>query len=182
MIIFRVLAFPNQSQSIHCRGRNTPHRPLDHSRRRHQSVAGTLHGLIWTYLRREPIGKVFFAPFDVVFSIFDVVEPDLLYVSHARAAEVPTELHVKGTPELVVEIKSPSTRTRDAGVKRRLYERFHVSEYWLVDPKAHTIAVYRHGEGGFDAPVKPEKGHGHTLTSPLFPGLALSLAEIFDTD
>ena len=82
----------------------------------------------------------------------------------------------------MVEIKSPSTGARDAGVKRRLYEQFGVSEYWLVDPKAHTITVYRHGDGGFGAPAKLEKRHGDTLMSPLFPGLTLALAEIFDTD
>ena len=148
----------------------------------HQSIAGTLHGLLWTYLRREPRGRVFFAPLDVVFSHLDIVEPDLLYVSNARAAEVLTEANVKGAPDLVVEIKSPSTGTRDAGLKRRLYERFGVSEYWLVDPKTSTIAVYRRGAAGFGAPIKLHRAAGDELTSPLFPRLALSLKEVFETN
>ena len=147
----------------------------------HQSIAGTLYGLLWTYLRKEPRGRVFFAPLDVVLSHFDIVEPDLLYVSNTRAADVLTELHVKGVPDLVVEIKSPSTGTRDTGLKRRLYERFGVSEYWLVDPKTSAITVYRGGDTGFDAPIKLHGATGDTLTSPLFPDLALSLSEVFET-
>ena len=147
----------------------------------HQSIAGTLYGLIWTYLRREPRGRLFFAPFDVVFSHFDVVEPDLLFLSTARAAEVLTEAHVRGAPDLVVEIRSPSTGTRDAGLKRRLYEQFGVSEYWLVDPKTSTIVVYRRSDTGFGAPIKLHGATGDELTSPLFPGLALSLKEVFAT-
>jgi len=149
---------------------------------RHQSVSVNLTGLLWAYLKQHRIGRVFSAPFDVVLSHFDVVEPDLMYVSKARRAEVLTELHVAGTPDLVVEIKSPSTGSRDAGLKRRLYERFGAGEYWLVDPKAHTIAVYRQDSSGFGAPIKLEQARGDELTSPLFPGLTLSLVEIFDTD
>ena len=80
---------------------------------KHQTIAGNLHGLIWTYLRQQPVGRVFVAPFDVVFSDFDVVEPDLLFVSTARRADVLTAAHVRGAPDLVVEIGSPGTRKRD---------------------------------------------------------------------
>ncbi len=106
---------------------------------KHQAVAGNLHGLIWTYLRQRPVGRVFAAPLDVVFSEFDVVEPDLLFVSKARQADVLTAAHVLGAPDLVVEIGSPSTRRRDETVKRRLYQRFGVSEYWVVDPELAVI-------------------------------------------
>ena len=68
------------------------------------------------------------APYDVVFSHFDIVEPDLIYLSRERAA-VLTPLHAKGVPELVVEIGSPATRKRDETIKRRLYERAGVAEY-----------------------------------------------------
>ena len=58
--------------------------------RKHQAVAGNLHGLIWSYLQQRPIGRVFTAPFDVIFSEFDVVEPDLLYISRERSQEIET--------------------------------------------------------------------------------------------
>ncbi len=104
---------------------------------KHRRVLGYLHLLIGNYLEVHPIGQVFLAPFDIVLSRFDVVEPDLLYMSSARAQEILTDQHVRGTPELVVEIASPGTRRRDEGIKRRLYERSGVSDTgsWMQTPR-----------------------------------------------
>ena len=146
---------------------------------RHQQLLGTLHGLIWTYLQTRSIGTVFFAPFDVVFSMFDVVEPDLLYLSDERAAKVLTADNVKGTPELVVEIASKSTRKRDETIKRRLYERVGVSEYWVVDPMINAIRVYRRENDRFGRPLELSREAGDVLSTPLLPGLDLPLARIF---
>ena len=94
---------------------------------KHQVIVGNLHWLIRRYLEEQPRGRVFLAPFDVVFSSFDVVEPDLLYISTERLA-VLTAKHVRGAPDLVVEILSEGTRRTDEVTKRRLYERFQVQE------------------------------------------------------
>src|SRR5687768_15148820 len=110
---------------------------------KHQKVSGNLFLLIGTWLEQHPIGQLFFAPFDVVFSQFDVVEPDLLYMSNERSVEVLTQANVQGAPELVVEIGSKGTRKRDETIKRRLYERSGVSEYWVVDPEIDVVRVYR---------------------------------------
>ena len=146
---------------------------------KHQRVLGTLHGLIWTHLQKNPLGDVFLAPFDVVFSLFDVVEPDLLYLSHERAATALTPDNVKGVPELVVEIASKGTRKRDETIKRRLYERAGVSEYWLVDPVTETIRVYRRDGTRFGRPLELSRQAGDGLTTPHMPGLTLPLARIF---
>jgi len=82
---------------------------------RHQRISGRLYLLIGNWLEAHPVGELFYAPLDVVFSHFDVVEPDLLYMSNARAAEVVTAKHVAGVPELVIEIGSPA---RGRGTKR----------------------------------------------------------------
>jgi Uma2 family endonuclease len=146
---------------------------------RHQAISGTLHGLIWTWLQAHPIGRLFHAPYDVVFSPFDVVEPDLLYLSNERAAQVLTPLHAKGVPELVIEIASKSTRKRDETLKRQLYERAGVSEYWLVDPMRDKIRVYRRDGAGFGEPLEYLREADDVLMTPLLPGLALPLARIF---
>lgn len=146
----------------------------------HQVIAGNLHGHLWTYLRERPVGRVFMAPFDVVFSNFDVVEPDVLFVSTARQADVLTTAHVRGAPDLVVEIGSPSTRKRDETIKRRLYERFGVAEYWVVDPELDAIKVYRLNDGRFVRVAELTLEHDDILESPLFPGLVLRLSEIFE--
>src|SRR5215471_1519320 len=73
---------------------------------RHQKILGRLHLTIGSWLQVHQIGEMFLSPLDVVFSDFDVVEPDLLYVSKERGADVLTPKHVRGAPNLVVEIGS----------------------------------------------------------------------------
>jgi hypothetical protein len=97
------------------------------------------------------VGRLFCAPFDVVLSEFDVVEPDLLYVSTARAIDVLTLQHVRGAPDLVIEISSPGTHGRDETIKRALYERASVLEYWIVDPEIDVVRIYAVREKVADA-------------------------------
>src|SRR5262245_41972160 len=146
---------------------------------RHQRILGSLYLEIGNHLKAHPIGEVFFAPLDVVISTFDVVEPDLLYMSRQRAAEVLVPEHVRGVPELVVEIASKSTRKRDETIKRALYERAGVSEYWVVDPKVDVVRVYRNSAEGFSQPIELRRDTGDTLTTPLLPGLTIPLEVIF---
>jgi Uma2 family endonuclease len=146
---------------------------------RHQQISLNLTLMIGNWLETNPIGRLFYAPFDVVFSNFDVVEPDLLYLSNQRAADVITPLHVRGTPELVVEIGSPGTRKRDETIKRHLYERSGVSEYWVVDPDTEVLRVYQRSQNKFGRPIELSREAGDVLRTPLMPGLDLPLARIF---
>ena len=146
---------------------------------RHQRISGRLHLVIGNWLEAHPVGQLFYAPFDVVFSNFDVVEPDLLYMSNARATEILTVKHVAGVPELVIEIGSPGTRKRDETLKRRLYERTGVTEYWVVDPDLDAIRVYRRSTEGFDRPVELSTEAGDVLATPLLAGLEIPLARVF---
>ncbi len=148
--------------------------------RKHQAVSGNLFGLIWSYLQQHRVGRVFSAPFDVILSQFDVVEPDLLFISQQRLSEIETSPWVRGAPNLVVEIGSPSTRKRDATIKRRLYERFGVEEYWIVDPELDSIDVYRRVEGRYERASQLTLEHGDVLTTPLLAGLELPLLQIFE--
>jgi Uma2 family endonuclease len=146
---------------------------------RHQAISLQLTLLIGNWLERHPIGRLFYAPFDVVFSKYDVVEPDLLYLSNERASDALTPLHVHGVPELVVEIGSPGTRKRDETIKRRLYERSGVSEYWVVDPEIDTIRVYRREAEAFARVVELSAEANDVLTTPLLPGLEIPLSRVF---
>ncbi len=146
---------------------------------RHQRISGNLYLAIATWLEAHPIGRVYYAPLDVVMSDFDVVEPDLLYVSNARA-HVLTPSNVKGAPDLVIEIGSPSTRRRDETTKRRLYERAGVAEYWVVDPELDVVRVYRKETGGaFARPLELSREAEDVLTTTILPGLDLPLARVF---
>jgi Uma2 family endonuclease len=146
---------------------------------RHQRVVGRLYLLIANWLENHPVGEIFLAPYDVVFSEFDVVEPDLLYLTNERAATVLTELHARGVPELVVEIASKRTRKRDETIKRRLYERAGVSEYWVVDPEIDVVRVYRRDGDSFGRAIELSREAGDVLSTTLLPGLEMPLERVF---
>jgi len=145
---------------------------------RHQTIVGAFHLLMANYLELQPLGRVFLSPLDVIFTDSDVVEPDVLYVSHERDDAL-TSTHVRGVPELVIEIASKKTRKRDETIKRRLYERVGVSEYWIVDPEIDVVRVYLRGQSGFGRPIELSREAGDVLTTTLLPGLELPLARIF---
>src|ERR1044071_9650958 len=146
---------------------------------KHQYVLGNLHFLIRSWLEEHRVDRVFLSPFDVVFTRFDVLEPDLLFLTHARARQVLTAANVQGVPELVVEIGSPSTRKRDETIKKRLYEREGVAEYWVVDPDLDVIRVYARQGDGFARARELSSEAGDVLTTPLLEGLELSLEDAF---
>jgi Uma2 family endonuclease len=146
---------------------------------RHQDLVVRLTLRIGNWVEQNQSGKLYVAPFDVVFSEIDVVEPDLLYMSKARANAILTQANVQGAPELVVEIGSPSTRRRDETVKLSLYERTGVSEYWVVDPELDVVRIYRREGERFARPQELSTEAGDVLTTPLLPGFELPLVDIF---
>lgn len=147
---------------------------------RHQAIVLNLGSTLRAHIRAHDLGRVFIAPLDVLFSKIDVVEPDVLFVSRAREADVLTKKHLVGAPDLVVEVGSPGTRRTDERDKQRLYERFAVPEYWIVDPDLDVIKVFRLVEARYQRVAELSLEAGDVLTTPLLPGLELPLAEIFE--
>ena len=144
--------------------------------RKHQWVLGRLHSELDRFTQEHGLGEVYLAPFDVVLSDTDVVQPDLLFISRARA-HIVTEQNVRGAPDLVIEILSPSTAERDLGYKHELYGRHGVLEYWIVDPMAETVAVHRQGDGRLE--LAETLGRGDTLRTALLEGLQLQIDDVF---
>ncbi len=144
-------------------------------RRAHQNVVTQLSYYLVEFVKREERGRVYVAPFDVVFSLHDVVEPDILYVSKERAS-VLTEKNVQGAPDLVVEVLSITTAEIDRTTKLKLYARYGVQEYWLIDPEESTAEVYRRKGRGFArvANLQPTD----SLTTPLLPGFSVPLHKL----
>ena len=146
---------------------------------KHQRISRKLTIALGSYLEQHAIGEVFAAPLDVVFSDLDVVEPDLVYISRERR-EIVTEAHVRGAPDLVVEILSRGTRKVDEITKRKLYERYGVREYWVVDPELDAIKIYRRtDEHTFTRVAELSAESGESLTTPLLPDFSVPLADIF---
>jgi len=148
-------------------------------RTNHQKISWNLAGFFDGFLASYPLGEMFCAPFDVVLSDLDVVEPDLVYVSAARAAIIGDD-NIHGAPDLVVEILSPSSRKTDEIIKRKTYERHGILEYWIVDPELSMVKVYRLVSGKYIRVAELSHEAGDCLTSDQFPGLSLPLADIFD--
>ena len=149
--------------------------PSPHAR--HQRVSQHLNSLLHRHVEEHQLGRIYYAPVDVVLSDVDVVEPDLLFISQARLAIV--QAAVRGAPDLVIEIASPSSRRQDEVLKRGLYERAGVPEYWLVDPEAETVKVFRRRESGYGRPLLLSAHEGDRLESPLLPGLEIPLVAVF---
>jgi Uma2 family endonuclease len=147
---------------------------------RHQVLVGRLHFAIELFLRQHPgTGQVFMAPLDVLFTKWDIVEPDVLYVASDQN-DILTEKNVQGPPALVIEILSKGTRKTDEQVKRRLFERGGVREYWLVDPELDLVKVFRRqGDGSFPRVSELSRELHEVLATPLLPGLAIGLDELF---
>ena len=145
----------------------------------HQLIVGNLYFSIRAYLEAHPIGVAMLAPFDVVLTDVDVVEPDLIYLSKSVFDEIVGERNARGAPDLAVEVLSPSTRRRDEIIKRKLYERTGVGEYWVVDPELEAVKVYRAAGGRFVKEADISLESKDVLTSPLFPELNLALSQIF---
>jgi len=143
---------------------------------RHQRISRQLFTALNTHCAAHDLGEVFYAPLDVILSRTIVVQPDLLFISKARRAELIGE-RITGAPDLVIEILSPATSARDFNQKRKLYARHGVKEYWIVDPDDETIEVQRLQGNVFSTVALFEKGQ--TLTSPMFEGLNVDVGQVF---
>jgi Uma2 family endonuclease len=145
--------------------------------RPHQGAVGNLYLILQTYARQHGLGRMWLAPFDVIFSKTDVVEPDLLFVRAERSGIV--QDWVRGVPDLAIEVLSPSSHRHDEVRKRALYERYGVPEYWIVHPDAETVKIYRLEGERYGRPELLDARAGDVVRSALFPGLELPVAEIF---
>ena len=112
----------------------------------HHRLTRALYEALKPLLTAPRRGELFWAPVGVEFpSTGEGVQPDLFFVSDEHRSRI-GEHGIVGAPDLVVEILSPSTASHDRGIKRRLYERQGVGEYWIVDPDENVVDVWRFGE------------------------------------
>jgi Uma2 family endonuclease len=146
---------------------------------KHQIVVGNLFLLVSSYLRRRPIGEIIATP-GLVLSRKDAVIPDLVFIRTERLGKVISGDRLVAAPELVMEILSPGSdnKRRDRTVKRQLYGKFGVKEYWLVDPKKCLIETYV--LEGRTLKLLSTLGEADKLSSAILPGLHCPVGSIFD--
>ena len=143
----------------------------------HQRIALRLVRKLDHLVQRHTLGELCFAPLDVRLTPHDVLQPDILFVSKARKQTMALE-GLRGAPDLVIEILSPSTAQRDRGRKSAIYHRAGVREMWIVDPDERTIEVFLPGPALFvlDGLYRGDE----RVRSTVLPGLELHAREAFE--
>ena len=145
----------------------------------HQLIGVMLSGALLDWSLRTGLGVPNAAP-GLIFSPEDDVAPDVVWISHARLDQgLGEDGKLHAAPELVVEVLSPGSTNerRDRGAKRKLYALEGVAEYWIVDWRARTVEVYRRTEDALE--LAATLTDGDTLTSPLLPGFAYPVANLW---
>ena len=143
---------------------------------KHQRLVVRLIRELKEFAEEQDLGTVYVAPCDVFLTDTNVVQPDVLFISRSREHRV-TAKDVRGAPDLVIEILSPSTAENDEGPKRELFGRHGVLEYWIVDPIAETIAVHRQEAGKLER--AETLGRGETLRTAVLDGLQPKVDDVF---
>jgi Uma2 family endonuclease len=141
----------------------------------HQEVAGALYRHLCDFVYANELGKVAYAPVDVILSDTDIVQPDILFVGKQRLDIIADQ--VKGPPDLVVEVLSPSTVRLDTETKLALYARSGVPHYWIVNPDDRVVIAYQLSGEKYER-VGLHQGDD-AFAPALFEGLTLPLAEIW---
>lgn len=157
---------------------------------RHAVIQGNLSRIIGTYLRGKRCR--FLSEFKVVFDAKNWFQPDILIVCDRKKIK---GAYLEGAPDFIVEILSVSTQKRDLGIKKDVYEAFGVGEYWIIDPWAKSVTVYRLAAGKYvleniyrdyaeeDLESMDEKDRSTvtlTLKISMYDDLEIDIREIFE--
>jgi Uma2 family endonuclease len=142
----------------------------------HQDIVLELVTRLREFVNARKLGRVVLSPCDVLLSKYDILQPDIFFIATGREGIV-GEKYIDGAPDLVVEVLSPSTESRDREAKAKRYAIFGVREMWLIDSGSRTIEVLENGGQGF----RPHGTFGGSdlVRSTVLPGLDLSAASIF---
>jgi len=144
---------------------------------KHQWTATQLTIVVGGHVSERDLGHVYAAPSDVFFSETSIVQPDLLFISKDRL-HILTAPNVKGAPDLVIEVISPSSTKTDQETKRVLYEEQGVRHYWIFEPVERWVRAFELGADGTYELVA-EAASDRAFSAPPFPHLRIPLARIW---
>ncbi len=143
-------------------------------RTKHQLALAALFMQLKRFVDERQLGEVLFAPLDVKFSEYSVVQPDILFVGRESLSRL-GEQFLDGAPDIAIEALSPSNRMQDLVRKAALYINYGVPEYWVIDPDKETIMINLLTDGQYLAtPVTQGSAHSRVL-----PGFAIDVAAVF---
>ena len=143
----------------------------------HQEVSMALSTFINTFVLANKLGKLYAAPTDVSLTEFDLVVPDLVFISKDNPAVQKNSRCIEGTPDLIIEILSKGTQKVDRGKKMTQYRINKVKEYWIIDPRNQTLEVYELQDGFFEMISYAEESG--EIESNVLEGFKLEITTIF---
>ncbi len=143
----------------------------------HQRISRKIEFRMIKFVEGRNLGEIFDAPIGVRFSDEIALQPDIIFISKERM-HIIKEKYINGVPDLVVEIISKGTKKRDTKVKKAIYERFGVKEYWIVNPFDRSIEVYVLNEEGKYELYSKAKQKGKVRSS-ILEGFEIALKEVF---
>ena len=145
----------------------------------HQRISRNIEVILCNFVKEKRLGEVLYAPTDVVLSEDVVVQPDILFISKERL-NIIEEAAIMGSPDLIVEVVSPSSASYDTIEKRGVYEKYGVKEYWLVFPQEKAIEVLTLENSIYREFCKASKTG--VIRSKVLNGLAMDLTDIFELE
>lgn len=146
---------------------------------RHQVTRHLIAELLRTFATHRG-GFAVQSPIDIVFSQYDVLQPDVVFFRRERRDLVDLDAPIRHAPDLCVEVLSESTAATDRGRKMQMFARYRVPEYWIVDPHARRVEVYTLAETGYVL-VATVEGSGD-ISSPTIEGLQFPAESLFSTE
>ncbi len=141
---------------------------------KHQKISREIERQFANYFFKKKEGEILNAPFDVYLSDFDVVQPDIVIIKKGNFSII-KEKYIKGAPDIIIEILSPSTKENDLVLKKHLYEKHGVKEYWIVDPDKEEVHQFELRERKYIL----ISVYAKSIESPLFHGLIIDLTKVF---
>lgn len=151
----------------------------------HQDISRNIEKLILNFVEKNSLGKVYYAPIDVILDDTNIVQPDLLFISKEKIQIINKSKGIEGAPDLVLEIISKYSKYRDRYEKKELYQKFKVKEYWIVDPYSKSIEVLSLNENGIyellcEGWLEDEEYKGNKqVSSKILDGFILNLEDAF---
>ncbi len=140
----------------------------------HQTVSRRIQFELYTQIELRKLGQVFNAPVDLQLGNHNIVQPDIVVVL-TENQHIITPTKIKGIPDMIIEILSPSSIENDQILKRRIYDSAGVPEYWIVDPLEHCVTQLVRGTHGFSEPTV----HASQITTSILTDVSLDLNQVW---
>ncbi|MBF0344346.1 MAG: Uma2 family endonuclease [Nitrospirae bacterium] len=143
---------------------------------KHQDISQNINRLLVNYVHKNKLGKVFYSPLDVILKEgMQKLQPDLLFIKKENMAIF--QDWIRGVPDMVCEIVSKGSHTKDTLTKKEIYERYKVPEYWIILPEFETIEVLII-EGDKYKLFSTSEGEG-IVKSKVIEGLEIDVNDVF---